>query len=41
MVLAEDAMSAPAAEMHAFAIQRIFPRLGRVRKSTEVLAALA
>jgi nicotinamidase-related amidase len=41
MVLAEDAMSAPAAEMHAFAIQRIFPRLGRVRTSAEVLTALA
>ncbi len=41
LVLAEDAMSAPATEMHAFAIQRIFPRLGRVRKTAEVLAALA
>ena len=41
MVLVEDAMSAPAAEMHAFAVQRIFPRLGRVRKTAEVLAALA
>lgn len=40
MVLAEDAMSAPSPEMHAFAIERIFPRLGRVRKSGEVLAAL-
>ena len=40
MVLAEDAMSAPANEMHAFAISRIFPRLGRVRKSTEILTAL-
>ena len=41
MVLAEDAMSAPTTEMHAFATQRIFPRLGRVRKTAEVLAALA
>ncbi len=41
MVLAEDAMSAPAAEMHAFAVERIFPRLGRVRKTAEVRAALA
>jgi nicotinamidase-related amidase len=41
LVLAEDAMSAPTAEMHAFAVQRIFPRLGRVRKTREVLAALA
>lgn len=41
LVLAEDAMSAPTAEMHAFAVGRIFPRLGRVRKTAEVLAALA
>jgi nicotinamidase-related amidase len=41
MVLAEDAMSAPAVDMHEFAVQRIFPRLGRVRKASEVLAALA
>jgi nicotinamidase-related amidase len=40
VVLAEDAMSAPAEEMHAFAVQRAFPRLGRVRKTAEVLAAL-
>jgi nicotinamidase-related amidase len=40
-VLAEDAMSAPAAEMHDFAVQRIFPRLGRVRKTAEVMEALA
>jgi len=41
MVLAEDAMSAPAAEMHEFAVGRIFPRLGLVRKTAEVLAALS
>ena len=41
MILAEDAMSAPATEMHDFAIQRIFPRLGRARKTAEILAALA
>jgi len=41
MILAEDAMSAPAAEMHDFAIQRVFPRLGRARKTAEILAALA
>jgi len=41
MILAEDAMSAPSAEMHQFAVDRIFPRLGRVRKSPEILAALA
>ena len=41
LVLAEEAMSAPAAEMHAFAVQRIFPRVGLVRKTAEVLAALA
>jgi nicotinamidase-related amidase len=41
LVLAEDAMSAPAAEMHEFAVKRIFPRLGLVRKTAEVLEALA
>ena len=41
LVLVEDAMSAPAAEMHAFAVRRIFPRLGRVQKTAEVLAAMA
>ncbi len=40
LVFAEDAMAAMAAEAHAFAITTIFPRLGRVRKTDEVLKAL-
>lgn len=40
-VLIEDAMTAFSVEEHRFAIERIFPRLGRVRSTAEVLAALA
>ena len=40
LVFVEDAMAAMAAEDHAFAVKRIFPRLGHVRSSIEVLAAL-
>jgi len=40
VVFAEDAMAAISAEAHAFAVANIFPRIGRVRPSTEVLAAL-
>jgi nicotinamidase-related amidase len=39
-VFAEDAMASMAAEDHAFAITKIFPRLGLVRKTEEILAAL-
>ncbi len=39
-VLIEDAMGAFSAEEHAFAIRHIFPRLGRVRSTAEVLAAI-
>ena len=38
IIFAEDAMSSFDAEAHAFAIQRIFPRLGRVRSTAEVLS---
>jgi len=38
LVLVEDAMAAMAAEHHAFAITTIFPRLGLVRSTEEVLA---
>ena len=37
---AEDAMSAGSAEHHAFAIENIFPRLGRVRSTAQVLDML-
>ncbi|MDB4950896.1 MAG: Nicotinamidase/isochorismatase family protein [Gemmatimonadetes bacterium] len=40
LVLVEDAMSSVSAEAHAFAVGTIFPRLGRVRSTDEVLAAL-
>jgi nicotinamidase-related amidase len=40
MVFAEDAMAAMSAEAHAFAVANIFPRLGRVRSTGEVLKAL-
>jgi nicotinamidase-related amidase len=40
MVFVEDAMSAMSAEAHAFAVANIFPRLGRVRSTNDVLKAL-
>ena len=39
-VFAEDAMSGVTAESHANAVTRIFPRLGRVRSTDEIVAAL-
>jgi nicotinamidase-related amidase len=41
LVFAEDAMSGLAAEAHTFAIETIFPRMGRVRSTQEILQALA
>jgi nicotinamidase-related amidase len=40
LILAEDAMSAANAEQHKFAVETIFPRLGRVRSTAEILEAL-
>jgi nicotinamidase-related amidase len=40
LLLVEDAMSARSADDHAFAFARIFPRLGRVCQSAEVIALL-
>lgn len=40
LVFAEDATAAIAAEAHAFAITTIFPRLGRIRATADILAAL-
>jgi nicotinamidase-related amidase len=40
LVFAEDAMTGRTAESHANAITRIFPRLGRVRRTEEIVAAL-
>ena len=40
LVLVEDAMSARSASDHAFAFDRIFPRIGRVCRTADVIAAL-
>lgn len=40
VVLVEDAMSGLSADDHAFAIERIFPRLGRVTSVEEAVGAL-
>lgn len=40
LVFAEDAMSTFSAEMQDFAVTRIFPRMGRVRSTEQLLAAL-
>ena len=41
LIFVEDAMASFSAEMHDFAVQHIFKRMGRVRTSVEVLEALA
>jgi len=40
IVFAEDAMTGLAAEAHQFAISTIFPRLGRVRSTDQILSAI-
>jgi nicotinamidase-related amidase len=40
LIFVEDAMASFSAEVHGFAVQHIFPRMGRVRTSGEVLEAL-
>lgn len=40
LYLAEDAMSAASAELHGFALEHIFPRLGRVRSTEQILRGL-
>ena len=40
IVFAEDATSGPDAGTHANSFEKIFPRIGRVRKTADVLAAL-
>lgn len=39
LVFAADAMTGLTAESHANAIERIFPRIGRVRRTEEIVAA--
>jgi len=41
LILVEDAMSSRSEELHAFAIGKIFPMLGLVRSTEEVLAGCA
>jgi nicotinamidase-related amidase len=40
LVFAEDAMTGRNAESHTISIQHIFPRIGRVRRTGEIVAAL-
>jgi len=40
IVFAEDAMTARDTESHINSIERIFPRLGRVHSTAEIVAAL-
>ena len=39
-IFAEDAMAAMSAEEHNFTIAKIFPRIGLVRKTAEILSAI-
>ena len=39
-IVAEDACTSLAADMHAFAVGRIFPRIARVRSTAEIVAAI-
>jgi len=41
LVFAEDAMSSMGEDMHRFAVEKIFPRMGHVRSADAVIAALA
>jgi nicotinamidase-related amidase len=41
LIVVEDATTTLSAELHRFAYDNIFPRLGRVRSTAEVIAALA
>ncbi len=40
LVFAEDAMTSMSAEWHEFPVKNIFPRMGRVRSTAEIVAAL-
>ncbi len=40
LVFAEDAMTTMSAEWHEFPIKNLFPRMGRVRNTEEIIAAL-
>ena len=40
LIFAEDAMASMTKTDHEFTIQRIFPRIGKVRKTEEILLAI-
>jgi nicotinamidase-related amidase len=40
LLFAEDAMTGISAESHANSVERIFPRMGRVRSTEQIIAAL-
>ncbi len=40
-IFVEDAMASRSAEEHAFTVKTTFPRMGRVRSTSEILSALA
>jgi nicotinamidase-related amidase len=40
-VFVEDAMAAREADLHTYPVTRVFPAIGRVRSTGDVLAALA
>jgi nicotinamidase-related amidase len=40
VIIAEDACTGNGEGLHAFAIEKIFPRIARVRKTSEILAAV-
>ena len=40
LVFAEDAMTSLSAEFHQFSVQNMFPMMGRVRSSAEIIEAL-
>jgi nicotinamidase-related amidase len=40
LIFAEDAISSMSVEMHRFPVENIFPVMGRVRSTEEILGAL-
>jgi nicotinamidase-related amidase len=40
LIFAEDAMTGSSAESHSNSVERIFPRMGRVRSTEQIIAAL-
>jgi nicotinamidase-related amidase len=37
LIFAEDAMSSISEEMHSFSVENLFPRIGRVRNTQEII----